>query len=167
MHVHIDPSALGQTRWYEYAVRFVFGGLITAFASVIAKQFRPVVGGLFLAFPAIFPASATLIEKHEKQKAEQAGRPSEEAGRQAVAVDAEGSALGSIRLFAFALFVWQLIPRHSAWLVLLGATVVWLTVALLLWEMRTSHHSGAVEKQSVQSQKRTSRALSARGDNRN
>jgi hypothetical protein len=28
----------------------------------------PRVGGLFLAFPAIFPASATLVEKHEKQK---------------------------------------------------------------------------------------------------
>ena len=28
---------------------------------------------LFLAFPAIFPASATLIEKHEKEKKEREG----------------------------------------------------------------------------------------------
>jgi len=28
------------------------------------------IGGLFLAFPAILPASATLIERHEKEKKE-------------------------------------------------------------------------------------------------
>ena len=33
----------------------------------------PVVGGLFLAFPAIFPASATLIEKHGRERKEKAG----------------------------------------------------------------------------------------------
>jgi Protein of unknown function (DUF3147) len=68
MQVHLDFSAVGETKWYEYAVRFMFGGLITAIAGVIAKTFGPVVGGLFLAFPAIFPASATLIEKHERRK---------------------------------------------------------------------------------------------------
>jgi hypothetical protein len=38
---------------------------------------RPVVGGLFLAFPAIFPASATLIEKHVRERKEKAGLPDE------------------------------------------------------------------------------------------
>ena len=38
---------------------FFFGGLITAVAGVIAQRFGPIIGGLFLAFPAIFPASAT------------------------------------------------------------------------------------------------------------
>ena len=33
-----------------------------------AKRYGPGVAGLFLAFPAIFPAGATLIEKHEKEK---------------------------------------------------------------------------------------------------
>jgi Protein of unknown function (DUF3147) len=73
MRIEIDPSALKKTRWYEFAVRFLFGGLITAATGLIAKKFGPGVGGLFLAFPAIFPASATLIEKHEKQKKERAG----------------------------------------------------------------------------------------------
>jgi hypothetical protein len=67
MQIKVYPSALGQTKWYEYAIRFLFGGMITAVAGMIAKQFGPGIGGLFLAFPAIFPASATLIEKHETQ----------------------------------------------------------------------------------------------------
>ena len=46
---------------------------MTVLAGVIAKKFGPVVGGLFLAFPAIFPASATLIEKHERERKERKG----------------------------------------------------------------------------------------------
>ena len=41
--------------------------------GIIAKKFGPGMGGLFLAFPAIFPARATLVEKHEKEKKQQAG----------------------------------------------------------------------------------------------
>ena len=63
MIVQFQPSALRQTHWYEYLVKFVLGGAMTVIAGLIAAQFGPVVGGLFLAFPAIFPASATLIEK--------------------------------------------------------------------------------------------------------
>jgi len=73
MRIRFDSSSLRQTKWNQYAVRFIFGGLITAAAGVVAKQHGPVIGGLLLAFPAIFPASATLIEKHEKQRKEQNG----------------------------------------------------------------------------------------------
>jgi hypothetical protein len=72
MRIELDVSALHRTRWSEYAVRFLFGGIVTAATGLIAKQFGPVVAGLFLAFPAIFPAGATLIEKHEKQKKQDA-----------------------------------------------------------------------------------------------
>lgn len=68
MRIKVDFSTLGQTKWRDYAVRFLLGGLITVVAGIIAKKFGPGIGGLFLAFPAIFPASATLIEKHEKEK---------------------------------------------------------------------------------------------------
>jgi len=60
MRITVNVSTLGQTKWYEYAVRFLFGGLITALAGIIAKKFGPVFGGLFLAFPAIFPARVRL-----------------------------------------------------------------------------------------------------------
>jgi uncharacterized membrane protein (GlpM family) len=136
MQIKVDPSVIGQTRWYEYAVRFLFGGLITAVAGIIAKQFGPVIGGMFLAFPAIFPASATLIEKHEKQKKEEKGLRGTRRGREAASVDAAGSMMGSVGLVAFALIVWQFAPRYSTFMVLTGATVAWLIVAVLIWQLR-------------------------------
>jgi|SRR5579864_4762810 len=136
MRIKIDPSALKTTRWYEFGVRFLSGGLITAAAGLIAKEFGPAVGGLFLAFPAIFPASATLIEKHETQKKERAGIHGSTRGRKAAAVDAAGAAIGSIGLLVFAVLVKRLLAGHSPWLVLTGATGVWLAVSLLLWQIR-------------------------------
>jgi Protein of unknown function (DUF3147) len=136
MQVKIDSSALKQTRWYEFGVRFLFGGLITAGAGMIAKEFGPGVGGLFLAFPAIFLAGATLIEKHEKQKKERAGLHGSARGRKAAAVDAAGASIGSIGLFIFALVVKQYLVSYSPWLALMGATVIWLAVSLFLWQVR-------------------------------
>jgi hypothetical protein len=136
MQVKIDASALKQTRWYEFGVRFLFGGLITAGAGMVAKEFGPGVGGLFLAFPAIFPAGATLIEKHEKQKKERAGLQGSGRGRKAAAIDAAGASIGSIGLFVFALVVKRYLVSHGPWLVLMGATVIWLAVSLLLWQLR-------------------------------
>jgi len=71
MRITADLSAIVRTRWYEYLLRFIFGGAMTILAGLVVKKYGPVIGGLFLAFPAIFPASATLIEKHEKQKKQQ------------------------------------------------------------------------------------------------
>ena len=136
MRVKIDVSALGRTKWHDYAVRFVFGGLITAGAGIVAKKFGPGVGGLFLAFPAIFPASATLIEKHEKQKKEKQGLEGTTWGTQAAGIDAAGAALGSIGLLAFAFVVWRFVVHHNPWLAIAAATVVWLTVSVLAWETR-------------------------------
>lgn len=136
MQIKVDSSVIGQTRWYEYAIRFLFGGLITAVAGIIAKKFGPGIGGLFLAFPAIFPASATLIEKHEKQKKEEKGLRGIRRGREAASVDAAGSAIGSVGLFVFALIVWQFAPHYSTWTVLIGASLAWLTVSVLIWHVR-------------------------------
>jgi hypothetical protein len=136
MQVKIDPSALKKTRWYEFGVRFLFGGLITAGAGMIAKEFGPGVGGLFLAFPAIFPAGVTLIEKHEKQEKERAGLHGSGRGRKAAAIDAAGASIGSIGLFVFALVVKRYLVSLGPWLILMGATVVWLAVSLLLWQVR-------------------------------
>jgi hypothetical protein len=136
MRIRIDPSALSKTRWYEFAVRFFFGGLITAATGMIARKFGPGVGGLFLAFPAIFPASATLIEKHERQKKERAGLHGTVRGRKAAATDAAGAAIGSAGLFVFALVNNRFLPNYSPCLVLPAATAIWLAVSLLLWQIR-------------------------------
>jgi hypothetical protein len=73
-----------------------------------------VFGGLFLAFPAIFPASATLVAKHETQKKQNAGIATSSRGRQAAAMDAAGAALGSVGLAAFALTVWKLLLHYNS-----------------------------------------------------
>lgn len=136
MRVRVDPSVLGQTSGREYAVRFFFGGLITAAAGIIAKRFGAGIGGLFLAFPAIFPASATLIEKHERERKEKLGLHGSVRGRKAAGVDAAGSALGSIGLFVFALVVYRYLPTHRAWFVLCSAMLAWVTVSVLAWQIR-------------------------------
>jgi hypothetical protein len=136
MRIQFDPSALGQTRWYEYATRFLFGGTITAIAGIIADKWGPGIGGLFLAFPAILPASATLIENDEKKKKEKFGLKGTRRGREAASVDAAGAAIGSIGLFIFALLLWQFGSGHRAWIVLLAATVAWTAVSVLGWQIR-------------------------------
>ena len=136
MQVKVDTSSLRRTRWQDYAVRFLFGGLITAITGIIAKKFGPAIGGLFLAFPAIFPASATLIEKSEIQKKHKAGLHGSDRGRKAASVDAAGSAIGSIGLLVFGLIVWKLLPGHTPWLVLLAATAAWLVVSVVCWKIR-------------------------------
>ena len=135
MIVQFNPSALRQIRWYEYLVRFGLGGTMTIIAGLIAARFGPVVGGLFLAFPAIFPASATLIEKHTRQRKEKAGLSGVRRGRDAAALDAVGAALGSLGLAAFAAVIWLMIASSPSW-ALLFATVAWLTVAMLAWLSR-------------------------------
>ena len=66
LRVKVNLGALRRSKWYEYVVRFAFGGAVTVLAGAIANHYGPNIGGLFLAFPAIFPATATLLEKHEK-----------------------------------------------------------------------------------------------------
>ena len=102
MTIKVDSSGLKQTKWHEYALRFVAGGVITVLAGMIARKWGPGIGGLFLAFPAIFPASATLIEKHERQRKQKKGLHGEERGADAAAIDALGAAMGSVGLVAFA-----------------------------------------------------------------
>jgi hypothetical protein len=134
MQVSVRLSALADSHWYDYAIRFVLGGVMTVVAGVIAKYNGPVVGGLFLAFPAIFPASATLIEKHEREKKKRAGLPGARRGKEAGALEARGTALGSVGLMSFGALIWHTITINP-WLAFLSACVTWLAVSALLWAL--------------------------------
>ncbi len=136
MKISLNLSALGKTKWYEYALRFTFGGAITVAAGLIANKWGPGVGGLFLAFPAIFPSSATLVEKHEKQKKQQHGLDGTIRGREAAGLDAAGAAIGSIGLMALAVSVWRLMPLLPTWLVIICATLAWLMTSVVIWHLR-------------------------------
>ena len=135
MIIQFKASALRQTRWYEYLIRFILGGAMTVVAGVIAGRFGPVIGGLFLAFRAIFPASATLIEKHVRERKEKAGLPGARRGREAAALDAAGAMLGSFGLAAFGLVTWLMIAQFAGWALALSAAA-WFVVATLAWQVR-------------------------------
>jgi hypothetical protein len=136
MKIEFDFSALKKTKWHEYAVRFLFGGAITVATGVLAKYCGPVVGGLFLAFPAIFPAGATLIEKHEEEKKLKAGIPHTVRGRQVATLDAHGAAFGCLGLVAFAVTVWKFLPTRNSVAILVAAMAAWLVVAVLTLRLR-------------------------------
>jgi hypothetical protein len=139
MKISADFSALKKTKWYEYAVRFLLGGSVTVVAGLLAKYYGPVFGGLFLAFPAIFPASATLVDKHERQKKLRAGIKQTRRGRQVAGADAAGAALGSLGLATFAYIIWKLLPVWNVACVFTAAVVAWLCVSCALWWLRKKH----------------------------
>ncbi|MGY3360919.1 hypothetical protein ACVWZK_007582 [Bradyrhizobium sp. GM0.4] len=97
MPVKLSLSALKQTRWYEYGIRFLLGGLATVLTGVLGARFGVSVGGLFLALPAIFCASATLVESHERRTKEKAGLSGTRRGQEAAGLDAAGAAMGKHR----------------------------------------------------------------------
>ncbi len=136
MLIKTDWSILRTTKWNDYAVRFFLGGTITVVAGLIAKEFGPVIGGLFLAFPAIFPATATLSEKREKERKSRKGLSGEKRGRQVAAAEAAGTAMGCVGLMAFALIFWREVPSWRLWLLFPTAVIVWAATAAAIWFAR-------------------------------
>jgi hypothetical protein len=128
-------SALRESRWYEYVVRFVLGGATTLIAGVISDKWGPETGGLFLAFPAILCASATLVESHERREKRARGLEGHRRGTDAAALDTAGAALGSIGLAAFAFAIWKLAPTFGKASLAFGS-IAWLLVSVTLWRLR-------------------------------
>jgi Protein of unknown function (DUF3147) len=133
--IRFSPSVLREGRWYEYGIRFVLGGAATVFTGIISSHCGPLVGGLFLALPAIFCASVTLIEKHEIRRKREAGLPGSRRGREAAALDAVGAAFGAIGMLAFAVVFWLLVER-SIVAAFFAAFLTWLIVSVVAWYAR-------------------------------
>ena len=131
----ISPSALREGRWYEYVVRFVLGGAATVLTGLISSRCGASFGGLFLALPAIFCASATLIEKHEIRLKREAGLDGRRRGQEAAALDAAGAALGALGMLAFAAVFWLVVERSVAG-AFAGASLAWLSVSVAAWFAR-------------------------------
>ncbi len=117
--IRADPGRLRKASLRDYAIRFAFGGLISAIAGYLGTAYGPTVGGLFLAFPAILPASLTLVKRDD--------------GEEAAGEEALGAVAGAVGLIAFAAVVWGLAMRVPAWAVLLCAAVGWLAVSVAAW----------------------------------
>jgi hypothetical protein len=139
MVIKLDLAGLKRTQWHEYLARFVLGGLITALTGWLASRWGPIFGGLFLAFPAIFPASATLLEKHERDKKHEAGIAFTIRGRLAAALDARGALMGALGGVAFAVVTWKCLLRGGVFTTLVLALGSWLAVSSTLWYVRKHH----------------------------
>jgi hypothetical protein len=135
MVVRLNFAALKQAKPYEYAVRFTLGGLTTVAAGLVADHLGPVMGGLFLAFPAIFAASATLIEKHERERKAKKGLRGEKRAKGAAALDAAGAAWGSIGLAGFGAVIW--LATSTKAVVCIGfASLIWFAIVVGVWRLR-------------------------------
>ncbi|HEY0492271.1 MAG TPA: DUF3147 family protein [Candidatus Dormibacteraeota bacterium] len=117
--VAVDLGKLREARAADYAIRFAFGAAISIVAGLASLAFGPRVGGLFLAFPAILPATLTLLEKKE--------------GKTKACADASGGVIGAFGLAAFAVVAALLLRTASPALALLAALLVWILVAVGLY----------------------------------
>lgn len=116
--VGFDWSKVTKVKPAEIGVRFAFGAVVALVAAIVGALADPKVGGLFLAFPAILPASLTLIEKKE--------------GMTKAWSDASGGAIGAIGMAAFALTA-ILLMRVNPALALILALVAWIVVSTGLY----------------------------------
>ena len=126
-------SSLRNARWWQFAVRFVLGGAVTACTGLVTQHWGPIIGGLLLSFPVIFPASATLIARHETEKKLNAGIQDRVRGRKAAALDAAGAVFGGWGLVFFGLTAWLTLPRYPAVLALALGGTAWALVSTSLW----------------------------------
>jgi len=130
--IRLSFSSLQDSRWYEFAIRFALGGAVTAFTGLVSDRYGASIGGLFLAVPAIFCASATLIETHEIRRKHKAGLRGTRRGREAAAFDASGAALGALGLLAFAAAFFLLVET-SVIVAFVSALLAWLSVSVTAW----------------------------------
>ena len=131
--IGFNPAGLREFKLHEVALRFFFGGFSTVFAALIAQRFGPVIGGLLLAFPAIFPAGATLIVTREKERLAKIGADGAIRGRLAASIDAQGAMIGCVGLMAFAMVLWKYLPHQNAAVVVMAAGAAWFLVSWLIW----------------------------------
>jgi hypothetical protein len=115
----VDLSKLSKIQPKDLAVRFAFGAAISLVAGLISLAFGAPAGGMFLAFPAILPASLTLIEKKE--------------GTEAAIHDLDGTIIGAAALGVFALVAGLGLRNASAALALPAALATWLGVSLIAY----------------------------------
>lgn len=128
--VGVQPKKLADTKWSQHALRFCFGGAITALAGWIAEKYGPAVGGLFLAFPAILPASLSIVKQKD--------------GREAAGRVAYGAVPGSIGLIAFGAVIWAAKARLAPPYALVAAAIAWFiaSVAALVVALRIAPPDG-------------------------
>lgn len=114
----LDLSKIRAIKPREYLIRFAFGAFISAVAGTVTLVGGPRLGGLFLAFPAILPATLTLLEKRD--------------GLAEALSDIRGAVIGSVGMIGFAIIAMSLLARGPA-LALAAALAGWVLVSLAVY----------------------------------
>lgn len=112
-------SRLRRVRLRDYVVRFAMGATVSVVAAVVGKVIGVRFGGTLLAFPAILPASLTLIQEEE--------------GTRRADRDAIGAILGAVGLVIFGMVAEATFGRLEPALALALAILGWLVTAFLLY----------------------------------
>jgi uncharacterized membrane protein (GlpM family) len=100
-------------------VRFVLGAAVSIIAGIISKGAGARLGGLFLAFPAILPASLTFVQEQE--------------GTRKADRDAIGAVLGGLALVVFASVAEDTFTRLPAALVLHLSLIGWIVASVVMY----------------------------------
>lgn len=117
--ISCEPARVADVDRSALLVRFAAGAAASVLAGIVAVVAGPVVGGAFLAFPAILAASLTLVAEEEQH---------DEARE-----DAAGAILGGGAMAAFAGVVVGLLGHLAPGLVLALAFLAWLATAVVLY----------------------------------
>jgi len=128
----VEMSRLRSVKRSEYAIRFMLGAFVSVGAAIFAKHVSARFGGTFLAFPAILPASLTLLQS--KQGARQADR------------DAVGAVLGGLALTVFAGVVEATLGHLNPYAALALALLIWLTVSTALYALLAFLHPDTCDR---------------------
>ena len=134
MRVRVDPAPLRQTHWQGHLLRFLLGGLVTVATGLVTRRFGPNLGGIFLAFPAIFPVGLTMIERLQNRQVGRGARG--DRARRAAIADAVGAGAGSVGMVAFAVGLWIGLPRWPLTAVFAISLLAWAVMSFGSWTIR-------------------------------
>lgn len=118
-----DLGELRKAKVGPLALRFAFGAAISIIAGLAGMSLGSIIGGMLLAFPAIAPATLTLIEKED--------------GNAAAVHDVGGAVFGGVGLIAFAVVGMLLFGRVAAPVALVACLGAWTVVAVTLYVLRS------------------------------
>jgi drug/metabolite transporter (DMT)-like permease len=117
----LSLGKLRDVRPRDLAIRFALGAAVSVAAGILGNVFGHRFGGAFLAFPAILPASLTLVQEEEGTR---------RADRNAI-----GAVLGAVGMVVFALAGEAGFGRIPGALALLAALAGWIAAAAVLYAL--------------------------------
>ena len=120
----VDLGEVRNVKPADLVLRFVFGAAISVIAGASGAAFGATVGGLLLAFPAILPATLTLIERRD--------------GNAAAIHDVGGAIFGGVGLVGFGLVATIALGLIPAWGALMAALGGWVIVGVSLYVARAT-----------------------------